>query len=31
MKRLKLGLLLIVMMFGHNFVLNQTQSMQKPL
>ena len=24
-----LGLLLILMMFGHNFVLNQTQSLQK--
>lgn len=31
MKKLKLGFLLIVMMFGHNFVLNQTQTMQKPL
>ena len=26
-----LGFLLIMMMFGHNFVLNQTQSMQKEL
>ena len=26
-----LGLLLILMMFGHNFVLNQTQTMQKSL
>lgn len=31
MKKVSLGILLIVMMFGHNFVLNQTQSMQKPL
>ena len=31
MKKLYLGILLIIMMFGHNFVLNQTQSMQKEL
>ena len=31
MNRLNLGILLIVMMFGHNFVLNQSQSLQSPL
>lgn len=31
MKKLKLGVLLILMLFGHNYVLNQTQTMQKPL
>jgi len=31
MKKLHLGFLLILMMFGHNYVLNQTQTMQKPL
>ena len=31
MKKLKLGILLIILMFGHNYVLNQTQTMQKPL
>jgi hypothetical protein len=28
MRKLQLGVLLILMMFGHNFVLNQTQTMQ---
>ncbi len=31
MRKLHLGILLTVMMFGHNFVLNQTQTMQKEL
>jgi hypothetical protein len=31
MKKVQLGILLTVMMFGHNFVLNQTQTMQKEL
>ena len=31
MNKLCLGVLLILMMFGHNYVLNQTQSMQKEL
>jgi hypothetical protein len=31
MRKLYLGILLTIMMFGHNFVLNQTQSMQKEL
>ena len=31
MNRITLGILLVLMMFGHNFVLNQTQTMQKPL
>lgn len=31
MRKIHLGLLLILMMFGHNYVLNQTQTMQKPL
>jgi MFS family permease len=31
MKKIYLGILLILMMFGHNFVLNQTQTMQKEL
>ena len=31
MKKIYLGILLILMMFGHNYVLNQTQTMQKSL
>lgn len=31
MRKLVLGILLVLMMFGHNFVLNQTQTMQKAL
>jgi len=31
MKKFYLGILLIIMMFGHNFVLNQVQSMQAHL
>lgn len=31
MNKVHLGILLIFMMFGHNFVLNQTQTMQKEL
>lgn len=31
MKKVQLGILLTVMMFGHNFVLNQTQTMQSEL
>lgn len=31
MRKLHLGILLTLMMFGHNFVLNQTQTMQKEL
>ena len=31
MKRFQLGVLLVLMMFGHNYVLNQTQTMQKTL
>lgn len=31
MRKLTLGILLILMMFGHNYVLNQTQTMQKSL
>jgi hypothetical protein len=31
MRKFHLGILLTLMMFGHNFVLNQTQTMQKEL
>ena len=31
MRKIKLGFLLVLMMVGHNYVLNQTQAMQKPL
>lgn len=31
MSRLKIGVILIIMLFGHNFVLNQTQSMQQAI
>jgi len=31
MGKIKLGIILTLMMFGHNYVLNQTQAMQSEI